>query len=388
MDKIIIKKFIETFKNHTQHTEIRASGQEIRQFLKENDISLTFQAFNKLTRCKGRTTHNLYAYDLTLLYNTLSDEPPSKQTRTFPSNRIKTIGVYGSKRRWWREWETLLMYCQGLGCSALIDCFGGSGFISLTASKLNLFDYILLNEVSTRIFNFHCVLKDTRAFYEFIKRLEETSYLTKRAFDLLKDDFYNLAGGVVYANSEKAHKRQLQTLSVEDAFKLYCIKHYSFNSQGAYVEDRKKLSDYITALRHTHNLYKNCNLKSLYYKKLLLEYIENTEALIVLDPPYLHSTRSQTSSYEVEFSERQHRTLIKLLSEKQAKAKIILCGYKENENDLYTRYLKRSKQSWHCIRFKRSGKLEDLAGGKEHIWVNFEVEELINSNTDYFEFIW
>ncbi len=41
----------------------------------------------------------------------------------------------------------------------LIDCFDGSSFISLTASKLNLFDYIILNEASTRLFNFHCVFK-------------------------------------------------------------------------------------------------------------------------------------------------------------------------------------------------------------------------------------
>ncbi len=95
--------------------EIRVSGQEVRQFLKDSNFSLTFQAFNKITHSKGKTTNNLYVYDLTLLYGLLDDKTQNKPTRAFPSNKVKIIGVYGSKRRWWREWEALLAYCQGLG---------------------------------------------------------------------------------------------------------------------------------------------------------------------------------------------------------------------------------------------------------------------------------
>lgn len=365
---LVIQKFIEQFKESIHGAELRATGKEIRAFLEAHGETLTLQAFNRLTGCLGRTTGNLYRYSLPYMLS-LTEQGQEKGKREFTEHRIKTLEVYGSKRRWVHEWELLLKYAHSIGCIKVLDLFGGSGFISLLASRLNLFDEIQLNEGSTLVYNFHCVMKSELYFKEFIRELEKIKFMNIEIYNSMKKTL---------AEQGKAH-----SVSVRRAMNLFTVKHYSYNAQGAYISRRKAIFHYKNSLQNTHKLYQNVELSSLYYKKLLLEHIKEDDFLIILDPPYLQKLREQKKSYELEFTERQHLTLIQLLS-KEVKAKIILCGYEE-ENGLYSRYLKRSSQKWHCIRLLRNGRLDrQEEEGKEHIWVNFEINSLLSYN-DLFE---
>lgn len=372
----MIKKFIDEFKNtHRYKTYIRASSAEIRDFLKNNEFDITFQSFNKKVGCLGRTTGNKYTYDLVKLYSMLE---PEEETKRRNSKNLKTLNYYGSKRRWREEWTILLQHCHQKGSTALVDIFGGSGFISLLGSSLDLFDKILLNEYNLLNYNYLRVLQDENLFKEFLQKLSEKNVLTSESHTLLKRELYNLESVHCYAG--KGKKVQLQTVNVEKALNYFLVNHYSFNGQGGYV---KRKSVQTKGLEESHELLQKCMLSNYYYKKILLHYINNPGALIVLDPPYLVNTRYQKESYFIEFSERKHRTLVQTLSSLDIKAKVILCGYKDGVNDLYSRYLNRSSQTWKCLRLKKGGRLGEE--GKEHIWVNFEVDELLDTYPYLFE---
>lgn len=375
----IIRLFIQHFKENIENAEIKVTGQSVRAFLKEQKSDVSFKRFNRFTDCRGRTTNNKYVYYLPRLLSIINvDSKSIKAEREFSKNAIRTLDIYGSKRRWAQEWYILLNYAYESGCSCLLDVFGGSGFISLMASKLDIFDTVILNDLSSTIYNFHRVMKSKSHFEKFIKELQDFQYMNIEIFNSLKYDLYT---ELSYANKEK--RQYSQVLSVRKAVELFVVKYYSYNAQGAYVDRKKAVSSFINPLQLTHNLYQHIDLYNLYYKKLLLKYINDKNYVIILDPPYLPHLREQKKSYEQEFSTRQHLTLIQLLSKRIIEAKVILCGYQESEGDgLYNRYLKRSEQEWHCIKFMKAGSLGGR--GKEHIWVNFDVKCLIEL-TEMFE---
>lgn len=368
MLKMLIHDFITYFKESIQGAELKATGQAIRAFLEEQEETITLQSFNRLTGCLGRTTGNKYIYSVPYLLS-LIEEEQKQLRREFSTGKIKTLEVYGSKRRWRQEWEVLLKYANNQGCNCLLDLFAGSGFIALLASKLNIYDKIILNEASSLIYNFHSVMKSEHHFQEFILELENIKSMNLELFNSLKQSLYN---NLTYVGKEK--RKYSQSISTKKAIELFTVKHYAYNAQGSYVTRRKPLFYYINSLKYTHKLYECVELQNFYYKKLLLEHIKDDNFLIVIDPPYLAELREQQKSYELEFTERQHLTLIQLLSKTECKAKIVLCGYEGNYNKgLYSRYLKRSSQKWHCIRLLKNGRLDKSDEvGKEHIWLNFE----------------
>lgn len=381
--KELIKEFIAYFKESIQGAELKVTGQAIRTFLQQQGETITLQSFNRRVGCLGRTTGNKYRYSIPFMLSLIEDEQ-EKVRREFSAGRIKTLEVYGSKRRWRQEWEILLKYTHSLNCNCLLDLFGGSGFIALLASRLNIYDKIILNEASSLIYNFHSVMKSERHFKEFIIELETIKSMTLELFNSLKQSLYN---DLSFAGKEK--RKYSQSINTKKAIELFTIKHYAYNAQGAFMARRKPLYYYINSLKYTHKLYERVELQNFYYKKLLLEHIKDDNFLIVIDPPYLSELREQQKSYELEFTERQHLTLIELLSKTECKAKIILCGYEEDyKKGLYSRYLKRSLQNWHCIRLLRNGRLDKQGEqGKEHIWLNFEANFLLQ-HEDLFKIIY
>ncbi|MDO5416821.1 MAG: hypothetical protein Q4F29_06455, partial [Lachnospiraceae bacterium] len=296
----MIQHFLDTFiPTHTYKTELRVSAQEIRQFLLENNYSLSFRAFNEQVGCLGRTTHNLYAYSVPYLL-TLTQDKQDEGLRRDKKN-LKTLNYYGSKRRWAKEWNILLTLAYNLNCSNLVDCFAGSGFISLEASKLNIFNKIYLNEFSILVYNYLLTLQDDDTFKNFVAKISRRNFITKEGFEILKQEVYGLAGGVVYASTGR--KRSLQTVNVEQAANYHLVNYFAYNGQGGY-SSRKPLR--TAGLEQTHNLLKNCSLSNYHYRKVMLQHIDDVNSLIVLDPPYLSKYREQANSYYVEFTDRQH----------------------------------------------------------------------------------
>lgn len=393
-ERKLVSQFISTFdkpENKISPFELRLPSTEIRAFLLNCDFPISFIKFNRLTRCMGRTSNNHYSYSLVILHSLAVPGPRKsvKFTRKFPVNRIRTISFYGSKRSWAEEYQLLMRYAHSFGCSSFADCFGGSGFISLLASSLNLFEKISLNEGSTSIYNFHCVMKSKAYFQKFQAQLDVTPQLNQKSFYILKDNFYTKKSDHDIKSFEgREQRRQLQTINVQKAVQLYAIKHYAYNCQGGFTTTKIPLASHVAPLKKTHLLYQSIELSNYYYRKFLVSHLYEEDCFIIMDPPYLQEFRVQKQSYELEFTDRQHRSMLQLLAKEEYPAKVVLCGYKEKENDMYSRYLKRTPVSWHCVQFKRAGQSKKNTESREYIWCNFEVADLCSEYPQLFHLVY
>lgn len=299
--------------------------------------------------------------------------------RKYPKSRIKTVDYYGSKRTWYAEFEKLLIYASDLGCDSCIDCFSGSGIISLLASRTQRYKKICLNELSYLVVNYHLVMKNDNAFEKFKHLLKENEWFICNHFDYAKE----------FRERYIAKRIQVRGLSAKKAAFFYLIQYYSFNAQGGFVEKRKRASDYLEALGDTHLLYKNITITQFHYKKVLKANLNKENNLIILDCPYMQSERVQKESYFVEFTERQHRYMLIELTKEVHKAKILLCGY---DSRLYTGYFlrfnKKHDRHWHCIKLLRAGSRKEGAEAKEMWWVNFDIDDFIKQNQNMFQMIY
>lgn len=303
--------------------------------------------------------------------------------RAFPQNRIMTINYYGTKREWVEEFELIYNYvCSNYSVDSLIDCFGGSGFLSLLASRSNLFKEIHLNELAALTINFHYVMKKPELFSEFCYYLSRLSELN---FNVLKTsyDYYT------------TKRVQVRKPNVRRAVLIFEMYHYSFRGNGAYVKlqrrgGRKILKYppevYIPALKQTHELYQKIELTQFYYKKVMKNYLHKSSALIMLDPPYLNRNLVKINGYACNFTFRQHRYLLQELTKQVYEAKVVLSGF---DDRLYNHYFdlfnrRNNKVVWHNVRIKRLGKRKNNPR-HEHIWVNFDIDDLVNQNPLLFE---
>ena len=76
---------------------------------------------------------------------------------------------------------------------------------------------------------------------------------------------------------------------------------------------------------------------------VIMKYKDNPNAVLMIDSPYLPKTRTAPQSYYSELRESDHVRM--LLAVRDAKAKCILCGYQEEHDGLYDRYLL-SRPNW------------------------------------------
>lgn len=388
-DRKLLKEFIDRFEEtHTiNNLELRVSGKEVRSFLKKSISEMSFIRFNRITGCSGITSYNKYAYSLPVLYALVSDERGREHKSSFPFDWIFCIDWYGAKKHFKAEWEVLLQYAKAIGCSSMIDAMAGSGYISLLASKLNLFIPIIQNDASTELYNYYCCMKEQNSFELFTQELQILPVPTCQSFNILREKFYSIDSKIEERISteiaNKEVRKQLQAINPKRAAQLFYLQHYSFQAAGKFTSNRKPLEFYIANLKMTHELYKNIQIKNWSCSRIINDQLENSECLIILDPPYLKEMRVRKQVYTIEFTESQHRYLLKKVC--NAKAKIILCGFKNRDNDLYSRYLKQSaKNTWHCLKINR----KSVSGKTEFIWVNFNVDELLLNNSLLFTSIY
>lgn len=373
-----------------------------------------------------------------------------ESTRDYPQNWIYTINYFGAKRSARVEYEILYNYvCNKYNVHVLADAFGGSGTISLLGAKSGLFSELFLNELSYLTINYHYVMKNDNPIKKDGTKVEDKSidwilkWLQKmkaynqnidiseykREQDYFEDFIYHLTkiNKSKFDSIKRSYKRftfqrgtktiklknskkktvqvwipkrlQVRKANVKHAVLFYLMQFYAMRGDGEYdpkqiknnsgIEVNREPRDYIDELRKTHELYKNITLSQSYYKKFINRFLDNSKALIVLDPPYIAKTRIHKDSYVFEMSNRGHRYLLQELTRENYKAKVILCGY---NSYMYNHYFdlfnkKQNQIVWHNVKMKkRHNSCIDLRKRRyEYIWVNFDVTDLIKNNSDYFE---
>lgn len=301
---------------------------------------------------------------------------PIPVKKGFPQSRILTFNYYGSKRFLSNEWETILEEANTQGADTLIDCFGGSGVISLLAGRQGIYKKIVLNDIAYSIVNFHRVMGDDEKFKEFLYWLGVNGNLDEERFKKIKDDYKILI----------SKRKQSRNLNIKSAVLFYAMQYYSYNgdSLGGYVKRKWKPIDDKEALKRTHKYYENIEVSQYHYMKLFKKYEKFSNALIVLDCPYLPETRQKKECYAKEMSVGQHRDLLKLVTKSPHNSKIVICGY---TSKLYENYFLRSNKNggnWHRVDFVKVGRKGSNKAVQETMWVNFDVSQMVANHSDMF----
>lgn len=108
---------------------------------------------------------------------------------------------------------------------------------------------------------------------------------------------------------------------------------------------------------------------------VIMQYKDDPTAVLFIDSPYVHRTRTAPNSYYHEMRDADQVRM--LLAVRDAKAKCILCGYQEEHDGLYDRYLL-SQPNWNTQLLKevtkpcanQRGSVGKMA--QEWVWKNFE----------------
>lgn len=194
------------------------------------------------------------------------------------------------------------------------EVFGGSGVILLNKTKSNIEVY---NDIDNKIVNLFRVVRDKDKFEEFTKLVSLTPYSRLE---------FNDAKQLVYET----------TNDVQLAYYTYLLFNMSFNGGGktfSYsVESGSIVDKYISRipnLSKIHNRLKPAIIEHLDFKDLINRY-DSEDTLFYLDPPYVHSERSENKSYNYECTDDDHLDLLSMLF--SIKGKFILSGY---DNPIY-----------------------------------------------------
>lgn len=175
----------------------------------------------------------------------------------------------------------------------------------------------------------------------------------------------------------------------EQAEKTYILISQSFNNT------RKSFSHKFSQEQYSFSLSKNLpevykRLQGVHVEnKSALEIIEQAKnkenAMIYLDPPYRKSLRNKGALSVYGYDNMEDPDHIELLEAiKHSKAKIILSGYLDVENDLYDNYLLTTKE-WKRYKLKELQKPSNSASSKgcEYIWVNYTLPSKSRWFIDY-----
>lgn len=267
----------------------------------------------------------------------------------------KLYPYYGGKARMTKELKALIPKCR-----IYIEPFFGSGAVFLALDK-EQYEHAIVNDMEEGIIQFIRLLSSDMG-EELIERL---SLLEPDEYEFKTAKRMELAGYTGCSEMQKAiYFYRLVTQSYNCLRKNYRrgmdTIRYQRHIFGELTEARKKLLG--TEIRQGDAY------------DVIEQYKNDDTAVMFIDSPYVHRTRKAVKSYYFEMSDADHVRM--LLSVRDAKAKCILCGYQEEYNGLYDRYLL-SHPNWNAQILKevtkpcanRRGSKGEMA--QEWIWKNF-----------------
>lgn len=234
-----------------------------------------------------------------------------------------------------------------------VEPFGGGASVLL---KKNPSVAEIYNDLNREIFNFFQVLRERGD--ELIRQLMLTPY-NENEFDSL----------VELPRADDA---------LENARRFYVRHRQSFGGRGetfSYTVHEsvrcvaRAVSDWRSSIEQNLPLLIDRLQNVQFLSRPAIDIIrrwDSPETLFYLDPPYVSSTRTSSTTYEVEMSDEEHLELAKVI--RTCTGKVILSGY---ANPLYDELF----ADWHCITFEvpNNAASGDRKGRREEVlWLNFD----------------
>ena len=230
-----------------------------------------------------------------------------------------------------------------------IDCMGGGGSIIL--NKLPVF---------TNVYN------DLGSISKVFKDIQNGRLIDEiKSIEYTQDNFDRAINQVIY-QIDSGFSPALAILIKYRMSRAGIGKHFSWSSRkrGNLPGDANAWNNFKEQLPEIHHRLQCITIRNNDYKVLLNEY-NSPECLIYLDPPYLHSERTTTNVYELEWSAINHCDMCDLVN--QSKSKIIISGY---DNDIYAQSLR----NWNKVEksiVNHASQSKQKQKKTECLWVNY-----------------
>lgn len=241
--------------------------------------------------------------------------------------------------------------------------FMGSAAVTLNKARS---EYEVINDLDRGLVCLMKTIADKEKGKELIHKLYEISY-----------------GRETFERAQNHRKQKYSGLSDEEiAVSEYILITQSFNAaRSSYrenVPDWKYQRDIQFYAPKVYERLQGVEVRNENGIDLLKSIADRESAFALVDPPYRKDLRGKGADkvYRHEMILDEHTMLLETI--KNAKCKIILCGYKsEQGEDLYDKYL--LPYGWHCYKLVDIVKAcqttvkKDIA--QEMIWVNYELPD-------------
>lgn len=244
-----------------------------------------------------------------------------------------------------------------------LEPFVGSGALALNHVRSPV---EIINDLDVDIANLFAVMADREKGKQLIDILYNVPY-DRRIFNAAREEQKNNFMGYN---------------SIEKAVLTYIMISQSFNasrssfSKGGFASTELYHQDMFDNLPKVYERLEGVKIYNADALDLLDNFVDNEEVFVFLDPPYRHDLRGKNADkiYKCELSDLQQEKLLSTI--KNAKAKIMLCGYREEKGiDLYDAYL--LPYGWKCYKLMDVPKSAQYKSTKdiaeEYIWCNYEL---------------
>ena len=203
-----------------------------------------------------------------------------------------------------------------------VEGFGGGASLLFSKDPGGVEVY---NDLGENVYSLFKVLNDKEMFQRLKSRLELTYYSEQ-------------------LRSEYKKELKKDDLSIEDrAYYFIYVNRTSFNGVGGFSTNMsvrrnmsKATSDYLSMIDKLPEIHNRLSSVIIEHKDILelIDKYDDENVFMYLDPPYVWSTRTSNTGYEVEMNDEHHQKLINRLL--TCKSKILLSGY---DNELYDQLL-------------------------------------------------
>jgi DNA adenine methylase len=193
-----------------------------------------------------------------------------------------------------------------------VEGFGGGASVLFEKPQEGIEVY---NDLGENVYSLFKVLSDKDKFDELKHRLDLTPYSHQ-----LRDEYKELLK---------------DKLSLEDrAYYFIYVNKSSFNGVGGFSTTMlvrrnmsKSCSDYLSMIDKLPNIHNRLSSVIIEHRDImeLLKKYDGEKTFFYLDPPYVKSTRSSSTTYEVEMSDDRHREMLDFLL--ACKSKVLISGY-------------------------------------------------------------
>lgn len=257
-------------------------------------------------------------------------------------------------------------------CTTYYEPFIGSGAVLLNKRRHAV---EVINDKNEDLATLHRVLADR------VKGKKLVELLTHQ---LISEDVFEEALRTLKDGSE----------GVDDVERARCVflKYYlSFNAKGDFYKEIGQDTynrDVRYQLPNIYERYRDVQVRTGCGIEMMKEVVEDEDAFVFADPPYDRSLRHPSDLYEEDINDSLQTQLLEVA--KDAKCKILLCGYAEDgcEYDkalIPTGRWKRYELARLSKSLQANKKERDVA--IEYIWVNYELPSfakyVINMGTEF-----